>query len=436
MRAIVASKRRPAVWSALAAERFVSHNMIMGVSTLLAGALGFFMQALLSHRLMPADFGIAFGVLSLLMLILLPTNAVMLVMAKETSRDHAAGRSDPSAAVMWLWHRYLMLGGFAIAAAGILGADSLSRFFNVPSAAIAPAALSIPFGLALPALLGQLQGRQRFFKLSLLLVGQAALRLVAAVGFAVFLGAVGVLIGVAVGSVLVYLLALGMVGRPRAPRATQRRESREAFRSLAIILPSSLALAVLFGTDVLLVKHFFNGVDAGRYAAVAALGRAIFWGASGITIVLFPKAALRASQGSSGVHLVLGSVAICLLGGLAGLAILSLGAPLILTVFAGYQYAAASTYLPWYAIAMTLFGGSSVLVANAQARGKADFLAVLIPVMLLEPVLIIAFHQTLNQVVQVLSLSMAVLFIGLAALYLVQERAAARPKLVLEGATA
>src|SRR6202022_2970538 len=255
---------------------------------------------------------------------------------------------------------------------------------------------------------GQIQGRQRFFNLSLLLVGQAALRLVAAVGFALFLGAVGVLIGVAFGNVAVYLLALLMLGRPRSAPAALPKEPREAFRSLAVILPSSLALAVLFGTDVLLVKHFFSGGDAGRYAAVAALGRAIFWGASGITIVLFPKAALRASQGSSGVHLVLASVGLCLLGGLAGLAVLSLGAGFILTVFAGHAYVAASAYLPWYAIAMTLFGGASVLVANAQARGKADFLAVLIPVTLLEPVLIITFHHTLSQVVHVLSLSMAV----------------------------
>jgi O-antigen/teichoic acid export membrane protein len=267
------------------------------------------------------------------------------------------------------------------------------------------------------------------------MVGQAALRLVAAVGFALLLGAVGVLVGVAVGNVLAYLFALGMVGRPLRP-AAQLRESRDAFRSLAVILPSSVALAVLFGADVLLVKHFFNGGDAGRYAAVAALGRAIFWGASGITIVLFPKAALRASQGSSGVHLVLGSVGICLLGGLAGLAILSLGARVILTMFAGPAYVAASAYLPWYAIAMTLFGGASVLVANGQARGKTDFLAVLIPVTLLEPVLITAFHQTLSEVVLVLSISMAVLFVGLAALYIIQERTRVRPELVLEGATA
>jgi O-antigen/teichoic acid export membrane protein len=381
----------------------------------------------------PTDFGIAFAVLSLLLVIGLPANALMLVIARQTSRDDAGGRR---VGVMWLWHRNLMLGGFALAAVGIASSGWLGRLFNLPAIALVPAAISIPFGLALPLLLGYLQGRQRFASLSLLLVGQAAVRLVAAVAFAAFLGAIGVVIGVAVATLLVYLLALGMVGRPASDGSPGPLESREAFRSLAVILPSSLALAILFGADVLLVKHFFNTGDAGRYAAVAALGRAIFWGASGIALVLIPKAAMHESRGSNGSQLVLGSMAFCLVGSVVGLAILSLGSGFVLSVFAGPAYASAGSYLPWYAIAMTLLGGASVLVANGQAQGRADFLAILIPVTLAEPFLIVRFHQSLGQVVQVLSVLMAVLFVGLAVLYLVQERVRTRPELLLEGATA
>jgi hypothetical protein len=54
----------------------------------------------------------------------------------------------------------------------------------------------------------------------------------------------------------------------------------------------------------------------------------------------------------------------------------------------------------------------------------------------LEPALILRFHQTLMQIVQVLSISMAVLFFGLTVLYLVQERLRERPALMLERATA
>jgi O-antigen/teichoic acid export membrane protein len=196
---------------------------------------------------------------------------------------------------------------------------------------------------------------------------------------------------------------------------------------MAIILVSGIALAVLFSSDVLLVKHFFAADDAGRYAAVAALGRAVFWGASGIALVLFPKAAAKRRSGSGSSLLVLASIGMCLAGGTMAWAIFSLQSRFLLTAFAGAAYASAASYLPMYGIAMTLLGCASVLVATGQARANTKMLAVLIPVTMLEPALIIRFHESLTQVVQLLSASMAVLFIGLAILFVLEEHRQAEP---------
>jgi O-antigen/teichoic acid export membrane protein len=233
-----------------------------------------------------------------------------------------------------------------------------------------------------------------------------------------------------------YAVALATVYPSRAPHFAARAQWRAGLRSLGVILPSSLALAVLLSSDVLLVKHFFSTADAGRYAAVAALGRIVFWGASGIGIVLFPKAVVHVTRGSNGSPLVMASLALCLLGGALVWATFSLASGFVLSMFAGGAYVAAGAYLPWYALAMTLFGGASVLVANGQARCNGDFLAVLIPVTVLDPVLILRFHQSPMQVVQMLSVSMAILFFGLTILYLVQQRVRERPTLMLERATA
>jgi O-antigen/teichoic acid export membrane protein len=428
--------RQPTPSARHSGERLVAHNAIVGAGTLLAGALGFGMQAFLSHRLAPADYGAAFTAISVLALITLPTSALALVVAREASREAADPRFDRRATVMWVWHRYVMLAGLGIAIVGIAGAKWLALFFNVPAAVVVPTAASVPFGLAIPVLLGQLQGRQRFTALSFLLVGQAAFRMILAVGLAARYGPVGALTGIAIGNVVMYLLALATVYPSRAVHFVARAQRRAGLRSLGVILPSTLAVAVLLSTDVLLVKHFFNTEEAGRYAAVAALGRIVFWGASGIGLVLFPKAVIHVTRGSNGSPLVMASLALCLLGGAAVWATFSLGSGFVLSMFAGGAYVAAGPYLPWYALAMTLFGGACVLVANGQARCNGDFLMVLIPVTCMEPVLIILFHHTLMQVVQVLSVSMAVLFLGLTVLYVVQERVRQRPALVLERAMA
>jgi hypothetical protein len=48
---------------------------------------------------------------------------------------------------------------------------------------------------------------------------------------------------------------------------------------------------------------------------------------------------------------------------------------------------------------------------------------VLIPLSLLEPALLIAFHQSVTQVVQVVDIAMASVLVALGALYVAQQRA-------------
>ena len=109
-------------------------------------------------------------------------------------------------------------------------------------------------------------------------------------------------------------------------------------------------------------------------------------------------------------------------GGVAGLALVSFGSRWLLLAFAGSAYAGAAMYLPWYAIGMIFLGASAVLIATHQTRGTPGFLAVLLPLTALEPILLLLLHQSLWQVVAVLDASLALVAAGLGALYLVQER--------------
>jgi hypothetical protein len=66
-----------------------------------------------------------------------------------------------------------------------------------------------------------------------------------------------------------------------------------------------------------------------------------------------------------------------------------------------------------------------VLIATHQSRGGPAFLAVLLPLTIAEPALIVAFHQTLLQVIDVVAIAMGMLVLGLAALYVYEERSTA-----------
>ena len=418
----LASTARFQAWRALlSGERVITHNLIVGSGTIGAGLLGVAFQSFFSHRLQPSDYGAVFAIVSLLSLIALPATAFQLLMARESSRDRVTGRYAVSAAVLRQGNRALIVFGSALAAVVVLISPLLAQFLAIPAQLLVATAVGIPFGLALPLLIGEFQGEQRFMWFSLLAIGQAACKLIAAVALGAIWGPLGIVAGISLATLLMYAVAVLGLRRKLSIRSSASWR-RPAARYLAIVLPSTLALGVLLSTDVLLVKHYFSTQAAGQYSAVAALGRAIFWGATGVATVLFPKVIARRVGGESGIHLILVSVALVGLGGLLAFALLSIGSAGLLAAFAGSGYAAASSYMPWYALAMTLLGGAAVLIATHQAAGRAGFLAVLLPLTVVEPALVVAFHQTLLQVVQVVDESMALVFVGLGALYLVQQR--------------
>jgi O-antigen/teichoic acid export membrane protein len=409
-------------YALLSGERLVTHNLIVGGGSIAAGILGFAFQSLFAHNLRPGDYGAVFAVITLITLIGLPASAFTLLMARETSRDRAMGEIGLSATLLRRGNLALLVLGVAIAAVLAIASPALSKFLGAPPQLIVVAALGVPFGLALPLLLGEFQGQQRFLALSILLTSSAGLKLVAAIALALFFGSVGVLAGISVAGIAVYCAALWML-RSKLLVNPDLEWWRPAAGYLAIVIPSTLALSLLLSADVLLVKHFFSSSAAGQYSAVAALGRAIFWGAAAVSAVLFPKVVFKTTRGQRTSAVVGMSLALVIVGGLLGLGLLSIASKWLLTAFAGSAYSGAAAYLPWYALGMTVLGGVSVLIATHQSHGQPGFLAILLPLAALEPILIVLFHVSLMQVVQVVDISMAIVAGGLAGWYVIEERA-------------
>src|SRR3989442_15451504 len=96
------------------AERLIGHNMLVAGGTILAGTLGFAFQIVVSHRLRPSEYAAVFAAMTLLTLIGLPASALTLLMARETSRDRAAGHSAASVALLRSANRSLLVAGIGV----------------------------------------------------------------------------------------------------------------------------------------------------------------------------------------------------------------------------------------------------------------------------------------------------------------------------------
>jgi O-antigen/teichoic acid export membrane protein len=242
------------------------------------------------------------------------------------------------------------------------------------------------------------------------------LKVIAAAGFGFAWGPVGVVAGISIASIATYILAWQII-RTRRQRYPAIDLWTRAWRYLGVVLPGTVAVSVLLSVDVVVVKHYFAAQAAGEYAVVAALGRAIFWAASGVAAVLFPKVVFRSASSQRAATVVGASLLLVAFAGIVGTALLSVVASPLIRIFAGPAYQAGAAYLPWYAIGMTFLGATAVLVVTFQTTGRPGYLAVLLPLAAVEPIALIALHQSLQQVVLVLDVALALPVIGLAAWY-------------------
>ena len=142
----------------LRTEKLVAHNSVVAVGTMGAGLLGVAFQSLVSHEFKPADYGSVFVVVTLITFIGTPASAFTLLMARETSVGTASGHQALSANLLRRGNGALLIGGFALACLIAFGSPMIARFFAIPAELLVVAAIGLPFGIALPLLLGEFQG--------------------------------------------------------------------------------------------------------------------------------------------------------------------------------------------------------------------------------------------------------------------------------------
>src|SRR5207302_10617113 len=112
-----------------------------------------------------------------------------------TSRERAGGDSAASAALLHSGNRALLVVGLALGILFAIGSPWVGAFLSVPVEFVVAVAAGMPVALALPFLMGELQGQQRFLSFSSLNVGAAGLKLVVAIALGLAIGTVGVVLG-------------------------------------------------------------------------------------------------------------------------------------------------------------------------------------------------------------------------------------------------
>lgn len=161
---------------------------------------------------------------------------------------------------------------------------------------------------------------------------------------------------------------------------------------------TTLGVTLLFSLDVLLVKHYFTGHEAGIYASLSVMGKVLFYATAAVSFVLFPVLSERKASGEGHSRLVY--PALFIIGGVcAVLTTLYYTVPQLVLLAFGKAFYGATPYLGPFAVFMTFFSLSSILIQTLLALDKTKVWILTTACSLMQLVLIVFWHDTLSHII-------------------------------------
>ncbi len=368
---------------------------ILFAATFLVNVGNYGLNLCLGRWLGPEGFSEANMIATIVMVLSFAAMGIQLTVAKLA----AEGKLD----ILVLLKKRLTQVAFAITVLLLLASYSISGFLQFSdSTALVILFMGIPFYFLLSFSRGYYQGLTAFKSLALTYLIEMIVRVVATISLLYLFQGMGW--GSEIVSIGFFLsFVFTMVGKkitlPSVDVTQHRLASVLPF--LGVIAMYELSQIMINNSDVVLVKHFFSAHEAGLYASMALLGRAVFFATWTVVTILFPKVIEREKNGKP--HGVLFFAALLVVGVIGTVMVAACywwGEDFMRIAF-GADYDSVSSYLWIYALLTSLFACANVFVYYNLSLKKYGQVYVSLLFGLAQIILIYFFHESLIQVLTI-----------------------------------
>ena len=410
-------------------------SALLFISATLVNAGNYLFNLLLGRWLGPA----AFADLSLVVTLFLVTSFITAGLQTPAARFGALFAADHDLQGLadvrrWGKRRAGWIGvGLMLVLA--LGAPLWASFFSTASLwPFVIFGIFIPFYMLQGVDRGLLQGRTKFGWLAVTYQTEMWSRLaISLILVALGFGINGAVFGIGLSFVAAWFVAR-RVGRDMpAAQPLAQDMSKEILLFTAPVLVAQLGQILINNSDILIVRRFFTAEEAGAYAALALIGRMVFFATWSIVTAMFPIVAQRFRRGEAHRPLYYLSLGIVLAGSLAIIGVTALFPTQIVHLLFGEAYASIAPLLWVYAVATMFYALANVVINYRLSIGSTGGTYLAITAGVAQVTFLWVWHDSLAQVVWIQVWLMAILFVVLLGWdwvsHLMSQRRAATPAL-------
>ena len=372
------------------------------------GILGYLFQIIMGRMLSVTEYGILSALMAIMVVIGAPIQTLSMIISRRVSAYRSEQDSSKLGYLFYWINRKLLLIAVVLATLVVFNIKPLQNFFLIEEN-IHLYLLLIIVLIAFPQAINNayLQGLQYFKWLSVSGVFATLLKIIIAVILVYFgLGVAGALGGV-IFSTFTILILTYVVLRPSlsGSNVSTSNATHLLFESAMPVLLANVAFAVMTQIDIVLVKHYFSGQDAGLYAAASIMGKAVMYLPGGIAMALFPMVAENHASGKSSTNLIFQAVGMTASLSLIGALFYYFFADSIIVLLYGADYKEAAHVLKYFGFAIIPMALIMVAEHFLIAMGRVLFAYLFMIIAPLQLIAIYYYHDTLIDIVTVLFIS-------------------------------
>ncbi len=399
-------------------DKLFKGSAILFIGSMIANVCNYLFQFFMSRNLSVTDFGTMNALLSLLVITAVPSVAIMLVSSKQISIFKATNEIFKTRLFHKKVFKKISIYGVFITLFLIALSPQIADYLNIYE--LSPVILLLLilfFSFLIPINLGIIQGLQHFITFGVLsgITGLARLLfgiILLTIGFKLN----GAMMGILFSIILVFSISFFYITKAQ-PKIQDIQNLGIGYKNILLsslpIVLCTLGILGLTNLDLILVKHYFSGEEAGIYASVAVLGRTIFYFPGIIVLAMFPMASENHALKTNSLPLLKKTLGLTFMMAGTGLIILLVFPDLMLSILFGKTYSDGGTYLRIFSIAMFFMAMVSILANYFLAVEKKQFLWILIAGCFIEVILICFFHQSLMTVLYIITVTTSLMFISL-----------------------